>query len=380
MGRLKGDAMEKSYIWSIPTRVFHSFFVLFILLAFLTDDDDWVLKYHIIAGYAILILLVFRFFWGFIGPRYSLFKDFPLGKENVKEFLSNIFDANQKYIGHNPLASYVMFAMLIVTFLTVITGILTLGIQEGKGILAFLNSSFFKEMKLFKNIHDLLSSVLIALIIAHISGVVFDRLFHSKHETLKSIVTGFKVTQENESIKLNIFQKLFAFFAFVAFITFLIFSLYQPKNILTASIHKEVDYKVQNPLFEKECAACHILYPPNLMPKKSWELMMGDLENHFGDDASIDEESNKNILAFLVKNSAETSTMQASWNFLNSIGDKDIIALTKTTFWEKKHKDIPKELFENKEIKSKANCKACHSDIEKGLIENENIKNLSDFK
>ena len=34
----------------------------------------------------------------------------------------------------------------------------------------------------------------------------------------------------------------------------------------------------------------------------------------------------------------------------------------------------------NKEIKSKANCKACHSDVEKGLIENENIKNLSDFK
>lgn len=52
---------------------------------------------------------------------------------------------------------------------------------------------------------------------------------------------------------------------------------------------------------------------------------MGDLENHFGDDASLDEDVNKNILTFLLKNSAETSTMQASWNFLNSIGDKDII-------------------------------------------------------
>ena len=107
---------------------------------------------------------------------------------------------------------------------------------------------------------------------------------------------------------------------------------------------------------------------------------MGNLENHFGDDASIPEESNQNILAFLLENSAETSTTKASWKFLSSIGDKDIIALTKTKFWEKKHRDIPKELFEHKEIKSKANCKACHSDVEKGLIENENIKNLSDFK
>ncbi len=63
---------------------------------------------------------------------------------------------------------------------------------------------------------------------------------------------------------------------------------------------------------------------------------MGDLENHFGDDASLDEKANKNILTFLLKNSAETSTMQASWNFLNSIGDKDIIALSKTYLLGKK--------------------------------------------
>ena len=96
---------------------------------------------------------------------------------------------------------------------------------------------------------------------------------------------------------------------------------------------------------------------------------MGDLENHFGDDASLDEDVNKNILTFLLKNSAETSTMQASWNFLNSIGDKDIIALSKTSYWERKHKKIPKEVFKNEKVKSVANCKACHSDIEKGLID-----------
>ena len=106
---------------------------------------------------------------------------------------------------------------------------------------------------------------------------------------------------------------------------------------------------------------------------------MGDLENHFGDDASLDEKTNQDILTFLLKNSAETSTMQASWNFLNSIGDKDIIALTKTSYWERKHKKIPKEVFKKEKVKSVANCKACHSDIEKGLIENENIKDISDF-
>ena len=42
-----------------------------------------------------------------------------------------------------------------------------------------------------------------------------------------------------------------------------------------------------------------LFIPPNLLPKKSWELIMGDLENHFGDDASLDEDVNKNILTFL---------------------------------------------------------------------------------
>ena len=372
--------MKKSYIWSLPTRVFHWLFVLFILLAFLTRDEDRLLNYHAVIGYAILILLIFRAFWGIFGPKHSLFKDFSNTIPNVKEFLKNIFEENQKYIGHNPLASYVLITMLIVAFLTVITGVLAFGVQEGKGILAFLNTPYFKEMKLFKEIHEFFSNLFIALIIAHVLGVIVDRLLHKKDETLNSIITGYKVTKEDESIKLNIYQKIFTSIMFIFFISFLCFNLYTPKNILTASIYQPIDYKTQNEDFVKECASCHTLYPPNLMPKKSWELIMSNLENHFGDDASLDEELNKNILAFLLKNSAETSTMENSWKFLNSIGDKDIIALSKTTYWDKRHKDIPKEIFDDKEIKSKANCKACHSDIEKGLIEDENIKNLSTFK
>lgn len=253
--------MQKSYIWSIPTRVFHWFFVLFILLAFLSADEDRWLNYHAIIGYGVLILLIFRFFWGIMGPKYSLFKDFPTGKQKTKEFLENIFEEKQKYIGHNPLASYVMISMLIVAFLTIITGVLAFGIQEGKGILSSLNNPYFKEMELFKGIHELLSSLFIALIVAHVSGILVDRLLHKKHETLNSIITGYKVTQENESIKLNIYQKIFSFIMFIFFIAFLIFNIYKPNNILTASINQPIDYQTQNEIFVNECASCHTLYP-----------------------------------------------------------------------------------------------------------------------
>ena len=256
--------MKKSYIWSLPTRVFHLLFALFILIAFLTDDDKF-LKYHAIAGYSILILLFFRVYWGYFGPKYSLFRDFPANKSEAKEFFKNIFDDKQKYIGHNPLASYVMIAMLIVTFIVIVTGILAYGIQEGKGLASFLNDSFFKNMKLFEEIHEFFANFLIFLIVMHLVGIAFDRVFHKKYETLNSIATGYKMTDEDESIKLSFFQKLFAIFMFVAFIVFLIFNIYKPDNSLVASKFKPTDYKTQNIAFVNECGSCHTLYPTKLI-------------------------------------------------------------------------------------------------------------------
>ena len=106
---------------------------------------------------------------------------------------------------------------------------------------------------------------------------------------------------------------------------------------------------------------------------------MADLENHFGDDASIEKEENEQILAFLLKNSAEEVTIEASKKILDSIANKDIIAISQTSYWKKRHENIPKAIFNHKKVKSKANCKACHMDIEKGFIEDENIKNINTF-
>ena len=254
--------MNKVYIWSLPTRVFHALFASFILFAFITGDEDRWLNYHAIIGYTILILLTFRFYWGVFGPKYSKFSDFPIGKKNVKEFLNNLFEEKQKYIGHNPLSSYVMIAMLVVCFFTIITGVLAFGIQEGKGITSSLNSSFFKEMEIFEGIHEFLSTLFIVLLVAHIAGVISDRLLHKKHETLNSIVTGYKKSDEkNSGIKLSIFQKFMAFIFLALLISFFAYNIINPKNILVASSYTPINYEKQNPLFVTECGSCHTLYP-----------------------------------------------------------------------------------------------------------------------
>ena len=34
--------------------------------------------------------------------------------------------------------------------------------------------------------------------------------------------------------------------------------------------------------YTQECAACHLAYPPGLLPAASWQRLMGGLGKHFG--------------------------------------------------------------------------------------------------
>ncbi|XOB62182.1 cytochrome b/b6 domain-containing protein [Campylobacterota bacterium DY0563] len=216
--------MNKNYIWTLPTRIFHWSFVLLIVICYLTEDDDTILI-HAISGYLLVVTLLFRFGWGFFGPKYSKFKDFSLGLKKSKEFVKNIFNPKEEFIGHNPLASNVMFAMLIIVVLIIFTGSLTYGSEEAKGFFSFLEKN-----KTFKHIHEFFANFLYLLIFLHLCGIAFDRILHKENQTFKSIINGFKYTKEKVSVKLNIFQKLYAFLFLIIFIGFLIYLVVDKTN------------------------------------------------------------------------------------------------------------------------------------------------------
>ena len=48
---------------------------------------------------------------------------------------------------------------------------------------------------------------------------------------------------------------------------------------------------VNHALTEEECSACHLAFPAAMLPSTSWTRLMSSLESHFGEDASLDEES-----------------------------------------------------------------------------------------
>ena len=55
---------------------------------------------------------------------------------------------------------------------------------------------------------------------------------------------------------------------------------YRQRSVGVAPIH--------SPIYQEECASCHMAYPPGLLPARSWEKIMAGLESHFGDNAELE--------------------------------------------------------------------------------------------
>lgn len=367
--------MKRVYVWTLPTRLFHWLFVAMILGAWISTNEDRWLSIHVAISSALAGLLLFRLIWGLMGPKYSRFSDFNFSISALKEYLLGIFHPSRTYVGHNPAASYIMIAMLATVALAIISGFLAYGIQENRGILAFLHTGALSEMDLFTEIHEFFVNVLWVLIAAHIGGVMTDRFLHASNRTLTSIIDGHK-NIEGESATLSVLQKIVAIIGIGGSIGILIYALSVPNNPLIASHTPKMDYAKELPLFVNECASCHTLYPPTLLPKQSWTKLMGELSNHFGDDASLDPADNRSILEYLLAHSAESSKQEMSVKMMQTLPNQGIIAITQTPFWKRTHRHIPAEVFKSNLVKSRANCKACHSDVEQGTIEDNAIKAL----
>jgi len=113
--------------------------------------------------------------------------------------------------------------------------------------------------------------------------------------------------------------------------------------------------------FKTECGACHMAYPPGLLPVRSWLAIMGDLGNHFGENASLDEATATAIADYLFANAADTSGTGSG--ILRGLKASDVpLRITDTPWWQRQHTEVPDSAFARANVKSKSNCLACHGD------------------
>jgi len=132
---------------------------------------------------------------------------------------------------------------------------------------------------------------------------------------------------------------------------------------------------VSNKTYLKECGSCHFAFQPQLLPKRSWDKIMGTLDNHFGDTATLDDAAMAEIQAYLSKNSADMSSSRKSKKILASLGTTETpLRITDTAYFKRKHREVRADVFKRKSIGSPANCVACHVSAEKGDFNERKVK------
>lgn len=196
----------KTYIWATPMRLFHWFLFLSLVCAYILGEEDELLNIHAAFGYVAVILLLFRIIYGFTGPGYSRFKDFPVKLSTISVYLRDIKNGKQNFAGHNPASAVIMLAILVDVLFVGASGMLALsakGFGPLKGIVQQGNSEIFKEA------HEIFVNILIVLVIIHLAGLIIDFYNNRKAGTIKSIFTGYKNVDGKsieESRILNVFM------------------------------------------------------------------------------------------------------------------------------------------------------------------------------
>jgi hypothetical protein len=127
--------------------------------------------------------------------------------------------------------------------------------------------------------------------------------------------------------------------------------------------------------WQQECASCHLAYSPALLPRASWQRVMGGLEQHFGENASLDPATQADILRFLEANAADSGRSRIGGKVMQRMDTKTApLRITETRWFVRKHDEVPRATWVRKSVGSAANCAACHRQAEKGVFDEDTVR------
>lgn len=133
--------------------------------------------------------------------------------------------------------------------------------------------------------------------------------------------------------------------------------------------------RLANTNWQQECGSCHLAYSPALLPRHSWQRLMGGLDQHFGEDASLDPVTQADILSFLEAHAADSGTSRIGDKVMQLMGANEApLRITETRWFVKKHDDVPRTTWTRKSVGSAANCAACHRQAEKGIFDEDTVR------
>lgn len=348
-------------VWDLFVRIFHWSLVLTVTVAALSGfiAGPRVLVWHITGGLIAAGLVLARIIWGFSGPAHARFSDFVASPAKIRTHLRN--RGTERHLGHNPLGALMVLALIALVLALAATGVAVLGGVVKAGPLAPLVS--YSLGATLSGLHKLLAIGIVALVAMHLGGVVFES--RRSHENLaRSMITGSKQRRPGDHPgKTVVAHPLAATLVTLA----LGAGLFAVASSQAARPIPGLPVAVLDPVYGEACSECHIAYNPSLLPAAAWQGIMATLDNHFGENASLDAATADTITDWLTTNASETADTAAARRLAATVTTAPY-SLTESRFWKRMHHDLPDALFASRAVGARSNCAACHSDAEQGLF------------
>lgn len=368
---------ERVRVWDLPTRFFHWALVLVVLAAWGSTWEEWWLPYHLWIGKALVVLLLFRLGWGFWGNGFVRFRHFVTRPQEVWEFVRRRWQGPVQELGHNPAAGWMVLALLGVLTGLALTGLLTAAGQEQLGPLGTMIPPAVGSWAAV--IHGGLAWLLVGLIVLHVLASIVES--RARQQNLPwAMVTGFQREVAGVSLRARQWlpdrQRQRRFLLGVAL--FAVGLGWLPDdfhNPLTVQALQKTETTEVAQLYQEECAACHTGFHPGLLPQRSWEALFAGLEDHFGEDATLDDETYDQLFSYVWEQAAERQQDEVSLQILRSLAPEETpLRITDTPYWVARHQELDQAIFSHPEVGSSLQCAACHRYAEAGSFEDAHIR------
>ena len=125
---VKNSTTTKVRVWDLPVRIFHWSLVILFGFSFYSGKTGGfeLMDYHMLSGYTLLTLAVFRIFWGFLGGRHARFSSFIASPARIIGYLRSLVGKDHATtIGHNPAGGLSVMVMLMLLLGQGVTGLFT---------------------------------------------------------------------------------------------------------------------------------------------------------------------------------------------------------------------------------------------------------------
>jgi cytochrome b len=179
-------------VWDLPTRAFHWVLALTLVASVVSAKIGGnAMPWHFRFGYLVLALIAFRVLWGLVGGRWSRFASFIYAPGTVLRYLRGGSRPDEHHdVGHNPLGSFSVFALLGFLALQVATGLMADDEIANVGPLnRFVSSSFAAQATHWHK--DYGQWILLALVALHIAAIL-HYLLGKKNKLVRPMIVGDK--------------------------------------------------------------------------------------------------------------------------------------------------------------------------------------------